>query len=186
MSILENSSVVVGVLLGGFCLGGWCAWILFGKRRSQRARARSLEGNQAEEYAAAMLQEQGFEILEHPFALKWTYWIDGEAHTASLRADFRVERDGLDYLVEVKSTPRAGVATLPETRRQLLEYSRAFGGPVMLLCTETQSLVEVSFAEERDEEEAPGNGVKHSCWWWFGIGGWIVSLVLLSLHWTEW
>ena len=175
MPVLEDLWTLLGAVLAGAIAGGWLAWIATGKLRSLRARDRSVSGNQAEEIAAELLEAEGYRILDHPFSLEWTYWIDGEEQTSALRADFRVERDGITSLVEVKSTRRAGVATLPETRRQLLEYSRAFRGPVLLLCTATETLVNVTFEEDCEAELTPGNEGRRSAWArWFGVGaGWL-------------
>lgn len=76
----------------------------------------------------------------------WTLLCDGEGTDFELRADLLVERQGQQYVAEVKTGSSAPDLSNAGTRRQLLEYSLAYQSPVILLVdVERDRVVEVSF-----------------------------------------
>jgi hypothetical protein len=56
----------------------------------------------------------------------WTLVVDGRPVEVRCRADLLVTRRGRRFVAEVKSGAHHGDPTAPHTRRQLLEYQRAF------------------------------------------------------------
>ena len=119
----------------------WDAW-----RRSIRARRRGARAVSGEEAAETLLEDAGYEILERQLGLTWEIDCDGEAIEFLLRADLLVERDGEEFIAEVKTGDLAPSLTNSSTRRQMLEYSIAFNSPTILLVdVERGEILEVRF-----------------------------------------
>jgi hypothetical protein len=132
-------------LIWTFALGVGLTFMFTRWWRKGKARRRANRGFDAEDRAVEFLKQRGFSVLENPCGLQATMWVDGEEQTAPVRADFLVERGGQKFIVEVKSTPRAGNPMFPETRRQLREYASATGHSLLLLDMSAGSLMEVKF-----------------------------------------
>lgn len=116
------------------------------RRAGRRSRARNRRAQAGEADAIALLEEQGYEILEEQATRSWTVWLDDEAHEATARADFIVGRDGLVYVAEVKTGARAPDPLYPPTRRQLLEYWFVFEPDGLLLVdVEAGDIIAVHF-----------------------------------------
>lgn len=128
----------VGGVLAALAIGAW--WR--GRRASRRARA----GIAAEDVAERLLRAAGYRVLRRPYSATAHVIVDGERQEVAVRADMLVERGGRRFVTEVKSTGRVADPTLPETRRQLLEYAVALGGgEVLLVDTVEQRIVHVAF-----------------------------------------
>ncbi len=156
--------------IAAFVLGLVLATAWHRRNRSRRASSRAQSGLHAEEDAARLLEEHGYRILEHPYSLSAHILVNGERRESSLRADYLVVKKGIRFLVEVKSTARAADPTLPETRRQLLEYALATPHPVLLVDMDRQDILRVGFDYERSAWV--------SSWWFFGLGVGVGALAL--------
>jgi hypothetical protein len=107
-----------------------------------------------EEAAEFLLEEAGYEIVERQLGLTWEIDCDGEPMQFLLRADLLVERDGAQYIAEVKTGEYAPSLANASTRRQMLEYSIAFDSPVVLLVDiERETILEVEFPQAASETE---------------------------------
>lgn len=107
---------------------------------------RGVQARRAEVEAEQLLADQGFRILGRQVAQEWPMDVGGTRVQASLRADLLVERDGYEYVAEVKAGRQATRATFPGTRRQLLEYLLAFDVDGVLLVDMVRGcVVEVEF-----------------------------------------
>ena len=91
-----------------------------------RRRRRSRRAYRAEEDAPKLLRRQGFIPIDEQVRRSWTLLVDGEEEEVDLIADWIVERDGLHFVVEVKSGELGPSIRYAATRRQLLEYYCAF------------------------------------------------------------
>lgn len=124
------------------------AWLWL-RARSAVARGnvrRGARARQAEIEAEDLLERQGYRIVDRQVTQEWPMDVDGERVPASLRADLLVQRDGYEYIAEVKSGRDATRATFPGTRRQLLEYLLAFDVDGVLLVDMVQGrVVQVEF-----------------------------------------
>lgn len=100
-------------------------WARAAGRTGRENARRGRTARRAEERAEHLLRDLGYSIEERQAARSWPMLVDGEPVKASVRADLLVARDGEVFVAEVK-TGSAAVATLPATRRQLLEYLLAF------------------------------------------------------------
>jgi len=115
------------------------------RRRSRRGRRVARRGLRAEVEAEIVLERHGYRILDRQVAAPWPMRVDGEELEAGLRADLVVGRRGRVFIAEVK-TGAASRVTLPETRRQLLEYRVAFDcDGVLLVDMEEERVHRVEF-----------------------------------------
>jgi hypothetical protein len=94
--------------------------------RKVAAHARSLRAADGEVGAFALLEREGYAVLERQVPGSWTVRADGAPITFGLRADYLVAREGRRYIAEVKTGRLAPRLSHGPTRRQLLEYSAAF------------------------------------------------------------
>lgn len=125
-------------------LGWWRA----SRRWSRASRARNRRAQVGEAEAIALLEDEGYEVLETQRAASWTIEVDGEPVEVRVRADLWVERDGRQYIAEVKTGGQAPDPTYPPTRRQLLEYQMVFEPDGLLLVNpETGTITEIAFPE---------------------------------------
>lgn len=115
-------SLIIGLVVG--TLLGAALFVRGSIRRTterRRTRAAAKRGYAAEADAPKMLKAAGYTVIEsHPQAT-YTWWLDDEEQTSTIRPDWLVERDGLIWVVEVKSGARSNPRSR-NTRRQLLEY----------------------------------------------------------------
>lgn len=84
-----------------------------------------------------LLRESGYEVLGAQLETDYSLMVDGEPQLVQLRADYLVSRRGLTYVAEVKSGRKAPQLANSATRRQLLEYSIAYGVDGVLLVDAT-------------------------------------------------
>ena len=114
-----------------------------GHRRAVRRAARAGAGEVA---AEALLESEGYRVLDRQVRCLWWIEVDGEEEEVELRADLLVERDGERFIAEVKTGERAPDPAFPPTRRQLLEYRLAFDPyGVLLVDVEAGEIFEVDF-----------------------------------------
>lgn len=99
-----------------------------------------------EERAAELLERAGFSVLGAQAVIDHPVRIDDRVVWIALRADYLAERDGLRYVVEVKTGAFAPRIETSATRRQMLEYRIAFDvDGVLLVDAESESVHEVTF-----------------------------------------
>lgn len=127
--------------IAGAARRAWARW---------RIRARLARAARGEDRAAAILARRGYAILARQHVVRWEVHVDGERIALQLRADYLVARGRRRFVAEVKT---GGVATVESaaTRRQLLEYSFAFGTDgVLLVDADRERVMEVVFAAVHD------------------------------------
>lgn len=128
------------------CAGALLYRVLESLYRGWKVRRRLRRAQQAERNAVRFLRRRGYRILAMQLEKTITVYVDGEAQTSKVRADFLVRRGPWRYVVEVKSG-RQGDAGLPHVRRQMLEYKLVYRPHgVLLLDMERRSLQEIRFA----------------------------------------
>ncbi|MFA8437023.1 MAG: hypothetical protein ACEPOZ_21160 [Marinifilaceae bacterium] len=175
---LETWSSVALAMVLLFFMG----WILRLKWREIKVRQRGVtnrkKGIQGEKIARKILVQNGFRLLKEQVPLEHCYWVDGKEVVVSLAADFLVEKDGLNYLVEVKTGKTVANVEYGNTRRQLMEYYHVMDADgLLLLDVESQRIQEVCF-----DEKAYPNGSMVNYWLIFGV----VSVVfLLNIQWVN-
>ena len=113
---------------------------------SRRAVARAHRAGAGEADAEALLEAEGYTILERQVRCLWWITVDGEEEEVELRADLLVERDSQRFIAEVKTGTKAPDPAFPPTRRQLLEYRLAFHPyGVLLVDVEAATIYAVDF-----------------------------------------
>ena len=97
------------------------------RRRVVRARmlARFRHARDVEDSAVQLLDERGYRVLGRRVPVRYSIWVDGVATPVDLQLDYLVERDGTQYVAEVKSGAVATSLAHAATRRQLIEYGIA-------------------------------------------------------------
>ena len=119
----------------------WGRW-----RRRRRMSLRMERAVAGEERAAGLLERHGFAVLGAQAVIDHPVRIDGRVVMIALRADYLAEKDGLRYVVEVKTGALAPRIETSATRRQMLEYRIAFDVDGVLLVDAESGLVhEVTF-----------------------------------------
>ena len=83
------------------------------------------KGLKGEKEAKVLLKKNGYKILSEQLEDKVTLSIDEKHYDCKIRADFYVKKGYKRYIVEVKTGTKAR-PTVPEIRRQLLEYDLVF------------------------------------------------------------
>jgi len=115
--------------------------------RVQRYRLR--RARDGETRAARLLTAAGYEIVGSQVEHSYDLWLDGQAQTVGLRADYLAERDGCRYVVEVKTGTACDIRSAA-TRRQLLEYDHAFDAEGLVLADMQKRLLrQVRFRSPR-------------------------------------
>lgn len=119
---------------------------LGGVRARHRARKRALHGLAGERVAETILEGLGHRILDRQPMGQVEVWVDGQPLIVEVRGDLLTRYRGRRYLVEVKTGTKAPRITHAPTRRQLLEYERAFEVHALLLVNADEGTVqEISF-----------------------------------------
>jgi len=112
----------------------------------RRLRVQSGRALEAEAWAASLLSEAGYSVIDAQVRGSYDLLIDGRPLSIALRADYIVERRGRWFVAEVKSGRLAPSLETAATRRQLLEYRIAFAvDGVLLVDGEAGSIHEVVF-----------------------------------------
>ncbi len=116
-------------------------------RPRRRSRKRALHAVAGEREAEGLLEGLGHRIVARQPKAEVRVWVDGEPLTVEVRGDLLTQRRGRRYLAEVKTGQKAPRITHGPTRRQLLEYERAFDVHGLLLVDADRKTVrEIAFA----------------------------------------
>jgi len=126
--VLLGAALVVAVL-SAVLLTVWLGRIW----RSIVARGRVRQGHRAESEAERLLERAGYRVEARQVTGRWELLVDGQPQPVTCRADLIVRRRRKRFIAEVKSGDHGARPTAPGTRRQLLEYARAFDVDGVLL-----------------------------------------------------
>lgn len=99
-------------------------------------------GKRGEETAIGILKKNGYIILQSQISLPGYIYVNDEKKEFNVRPDFLVEKNGIQYLVEVKTGKAASFANR-QTRRQLLEYISLGSTDTVILVDATQRTLQV-------------------------------------------
>ena len=89
-------------------------------------------GKKGEKASIKLLEKNGYKILKEQIKLDGYLLVDAALEKFELRPDLLVEKDGVQYIAEIK-TGEVANPTNRNTRRQLHEYSYYSGHEVVLL-----------------------------------------------------
>ncbi|MFK7930654.1 MAG: hypothetical protein AB8H79_20880 [Myxococcota bacterium] len=102
-------------------------------RASSRSRSSNRRAQRSEAQAEKLLRRSGYRVEARQVQGAWTLSVDGTPVHVKCRADLLVRRRRRRYVAEVKSGVDGCNPAHPHTRRQLLEYGRAFDVDGLLL-----------------------------------------------------
>jgi hypothetical protein len=89
-------------------------------------------GKKGERTSIKLLEKNGYKVLDEQIKLNGYFFIDDELNEFDLRPDLLVEKDGVQYIAEIKTGEVANPSNR-NTRRQLHEYSFYSNQEVVLL-----------------------------------------------------
>ena len=116
-----------------FILGIWLALWLKKRLEKRAGRRHGRRGSRAEDLARVILEDEGFEILEENPSFISRLLINGDPTEFRTTPDLLVEKDGQQYIVEVKNRPDFNGIYHAPIRRQVLEYLYATELPCLLV-----------------------------------------------------
>ena len=117
LELLLAACLLTGILVG-------MAWTRAG--RSREANRNRRLGSAGSERALRLLRRKGYRIERLEAAATVRVLVDGCAREYGIRADAIVRRRRRTYVAEIKAGPESATLANRFTRRQLLEYARAF------------------------------------------------------------
>lgn len=120
------------LFIWGIICGCLLMWLLIRYYQKQKRKKWLKKAKKAEREAVFFLEKRGYRILNQQLSKPVKIYLNGKAHTSTIRADLLVRKGLKTYIVEVKSGQQ-GSGTLPNVRRQLLEYALVFRPSGMLL-----------------------------------------------------
>jgi hypothetical protein len=145
-----TAPVVVAALVAVFLAGFLASRFVFERLRSHRTRARLARAKRGERRAAVLLQRLGYRIEGREVVAEYAVRVGSASRTVCLRADYVVSRASRRFVAEVK-TGQAADIEVSSTRRQLLEYERAFAvDGVLLVDPENERIDRVDFRFRRE------------------------------------
>ena len=89
-------------------------------------------GKKGERTSIQLLKKNGYTVLNEQIKLNGYFFIDDELNEFDLRPDLLVEKDGIQYVAEIKTGEVANPSNR-NTRRQLHEYSYYSNQDIVLL-----------------------------------------------------
>ena len=89
-------------------------------------------GKKGERSSINLLKKNGYKVLDEQIKLNGYFFIDDELKEFDLRPDLLVEKDGIQYIAEIKTGEVANTSNR-NTRRQLHEYSYYSNQEIVLL-----------------------------------------------------
>jgi hypothetical protein len=112
----------IDLLILGIVFGALFVYYLTKLIHSQKLKKQAKTAKRAERIAQQYLQQQGYTILSVQERVPIMTKVDGRSYKNHVKADFIVKKDGLKYVVDVKTGEQVLRPTSADIRRQLLEY----------------------------------------------------------------
>lgn len=191
----ETGRIIITIIVGLLFMA-LLRFFLLEKWRMRRQKKAMRRGNRLEKEAARFLRSKGFNVLKSQYEIEYTIWEDGADKFIRITPDYLVEKNGREYIVEVKSGKQApGIGYAP-TRRQLLEYVVASDvDGVFLLDMEQQVLKKVEFELTKSSRKSLFGWVViavlfpsaalflNDMWWRYGLlsSGFLTVLIIRQL-----
>ena len=145
LELLKNNllfAILVTFLIIFFIWLGWKVRLWWKNFLFMLSRKR---GKKGEMTAIKLLEKKGFKILNEQINLNGYFFINGNLKKFDLRPDLLVEKNGVEYIAEIKTGEVADPSNI-NTRRQLHEYSYYGNQDVVLLVDPLKkSINELSF-----------------------------------------
>ncbi|MGB0403451.1 MAG: hypothetical protein ACPGEG_05090 [Salibacteraceae bacterium] len=156
-------------------VAGLCVWLyaFFSKKVRNWKRVKRLKkGKEAESDAKLILKKTGYQIHDYQPQLNYEFLADQENVKVNITPDYLVKKDGIVYVVEVKSGEVASNPNYAATRRQLLEYSLVSEHPLLFVDMETKLIHKIKF---------PFGSEKSKLNWWKYLSLFFIVVLLAAL-----
>jgi hypothetical protein len=127
----------------------WLGWKLRLAWKNFLFSLRKRRGKRGETKAIKLLEKHGYQIIQAQVTLPGYLYVDDDRLDFDIRPDYLVERDGVQYLAEVKTGDAAKVVNR-STRRQLFEYARLGSTDTIVLVDATTGTVSEIRFEDHD------------------------------------
>ncbi len=130
------------IILGG-CIVVFLLWLGWKLRLAWKNFLFSLvrrRGRSGENKAVKLLKRNGYKIIQSQVPMPGHLYVDNKKINFNTRADYLVERGGMQYVAEVKTGNAAKVKNIA-TRRQLFEYASLCKTDTIILVDATSSTV---------------------------------------------
>lgn len=114
--------IATDVLILGIIIGSLLVYHLMKLIHRFKLKRQSKTSRRAERVAEHFLEQQGYKIIAAQERVPIVTKVDGREYQNHVKADFIVQRDGLKYVVDVKTGAQVKKPTNADIRRQLLEY----------------------------------------------------------------
>ena len=132
IDIIDNNSLLLVLIIFVVLFFIWLGWKIRIWWKNFLFMLLRKRGQKGEKVSIYLLEKNGYKILDEQIKLNGYFFIDDDLKQFELRPDFLVEKDGVQYIAEVK-TGEVANPTNRNTRRQLHEYSYYSGHEVVLL-----------------------------------------------------
>ena len=127
----------------------WLGWKLRLAWKNFLFSKRIRRGKRGEGDAIELLKKHGYRIFQSQVTLPGHLYVDDDRLEFDVRPDYLVERDGVQYLAEVKTGDAAKIGNR-STRRQWLEYTRLGRTNMAVLVDATTGTVRKIRFEDHD------------------------------------
>ena len=149
MDNLEDSILIV-LVIAAIVLFLWLGWKFRLAWKNFLFSMRMRRGRRGETNAIELLEKHGYQIVQSQVTLTGHLHVDDDRLEFDVRPDYLVERDGVQYLAEVKTGDAAKVGNRG-TRRQMLEYAKVGRKNTIVLVDATTGTVSKIRFEDHDE-----------------------------------
>lgn len=167
-----KDALILGLLCGLIGL-----YFLYKNRARWRGKKVARRGIRGEEKARKLLEANGYKVIAHHLSDKVQMKIDGKIHENTIRADFLVRKGLKRYVAEVKTGAKAK-ATLPDVRRQMLEYYLIFKPSGMLFVDMEREKIQLVSFDQRTRRYYWFERLEWAMIFW--LVGFISALVVLG------
>jgi len=130
--LIENNSLLLVLIIFVVLFFIWLGWKIRIWWKNFLFMLLRKRGQKGEKVSIKLLEQNGYKIIDEQIKLNGYFFIDEDLKQFELRPDFLVEKDGIQYIAEIK-TGEVANPTNRNTRRQLHEYSYYSGYDVVLL-----------------------------------------------------
>lgn len=172
MSFSSSDYFILGILVTGFF--SYFSYRFYDKYQRKKRSKRGLRG---EKRAKALLKREGYHILKEQLEKEIDLFVNAKVHKCKVKADFYVKKGFKKYIVEVK-TGKNAKASIPEIRRQMLEYDLVFKPDGMLFIDMKKEEIETVVFDKKIRRYTL---LKKLMLFSFGLGlGFFLGLILIT------
>ena len=130
--LIENNLLFFLLIISSIILFIWLGWKIRLWWKNFLFMLLRKRGKKGEQNSIMLLEKNGYKVLDEQIKLSGYFFIDDKLNEFDLRPDLLVEKDGIQYIAEIKTGEVANPSNR-NTRRQLHEYSYYSNQEIVLL-----------------------------------------------------